>query len=129
MAKITGRVQVVVNGVTLLNKAGATAEGLGLSGQPNYELKSVSGDSGHHGYVETPVPARCNVTVTDRDDIMINDFAKIYENGTVIFQAAGATGKRYTMNNATCLRNLTLTAGEGEIPLIFEGNYWTESVA
>jgi len=129
MAKVTGRVQVVVNGVTLLNKAGATAEGIGLSGQPNYELESVQGDSGHHGYIEKPVPARCNVTVTDRDDIMLNDFASVYENGTVTFQAAGSTGKRYTMDGATCLRNFTLTAGEGEVPLIFEGKYWTETTA
>jgi len=127
MARVTGRVDVVVNGALLLNKAGATAEGLGLSGQPNYELESVSGDSGHHGYVEKPIPARCNVTITDRSDISLNDLAAVYENGTVIFQASGGQGKKYVMNEATCLRNFTLTAGEGEVPLIFEGPYWTES--
>jgi len=41
-------------------------------------------------------------------------------------RAAGG-GKSYTMENATCMRNLTLTAGEGETTLRFVGNYWVEA--
>jgi len=127
--KITGRIEVLVNNNILLNKAGAVASGIGLSGQPNFELKTVMGDSGSHGYVENPVMARCEVTVTDRDDIMLTDFASIPIGGaTVIFRTANG-GKVYTMEGATCLRNFTLTGGEGEVPLIFESGFWTETVS
>ena len=127
MSRITGRVEVIVNSLPLLNKAGATASGIGLSGEPNFELNEVMGDSGFHGFVENPILAQCEVTVTDRDDISLDTLARIRENGTIIFRAAGG-GKVYTMNNATCMRNITVTAGEGETPLVFKGAYWTETV-
>jgi hypothetical protein len=126
MAKITGRIEILVNGNPLLNKAGASASGVGISGQPNFELAAVTGDSGIHGYTENPIMARCEVTITDRDDISLSDLAIINGNGTVIFRAAGG-GKVYTMEGATCLRNFTITGGEGETTVIFEGAYWTES--
>lgn len=126
MGRITGRVEVLVNGELLLNKAGAAAGGIGLSGEPNFELKEVIGDTGLHGFVEAPVMATLEVTITDRDDISIDALARIRENGTIIFRSAGG-GKVYTMNNATCTRNLTITAGEGETPLKFVGSYWTET--
>ncbi len=125
--KITGRIQVVVNGQTLLNKAGAQASGLGLSGEPNFEVKEVMGDTGLHGTTEDPVVARCMVTITDRDDISLDSLARIRENGTVIFRSANG-GKVYTMNQATCKRNFTLTGGEGETPVEFFAPYWTEGV-
>ena len=125
--KITGRIEVLANGEPLLNKAGATASGLGISGQPNFELAAVTGDSGIHGYTENPIMARCEVTITDRDDIMLSDLALINGNGTIIFRAAGG-GKVYTMEGATCLRNFTLTGGEGETGVIFESGFWTESI-
>ena len=126
MARITGRVEVLVNGSPILNKAGATASGLGLSGEPAFELKEVIGDGGLHGFVEEPVVAKLEVTVSDRDDISLDAFARIRGNGTVIFRAAGG-GKSYTINDATCTRNFSLTAGEGETTLIFIGSYWTEA--
>jgi hypothetical protein len=125
--KITGRVEVLVNGNLLLNKAGAKAVGIGISGQPNYSLKVIQGDTGPHGYVEEPIMARCEVTITDRDDISLSDLASVMGNGTVIFRAAGG-GKVYVMEGATCLRNFTLTGGEGETEVVFEGPFWTESV-
>lgn len=127
MAKITGRVEILVNGNLLLNKAGAVASGIGISGEPNFELSAVTGDTGIHGYTEAPIAARCEVTVTDRDDIKLDTFARINGDGTVIFRAAGGSGKVYTMDGATCLRNFSLTAGEGETTLVFEGPYWTET--
>jgi hypothetical protein len=96
MGKITGRIEVLVNGNILLNKAGAVASGVGISGQPNFELEAIVGDSGHHGYIEKPIMARCEVTVTDREDVMLSDLASVRENGTIIFRAAGG-GKVYTM--------------------------------
>jgi len=128
MARITGRIEVTVQGNLLLNKAGAVASGIGLSGQPNFELEAIQGDTGIHGYIEKPVMARCEVTITDRDDIFLTDFAAIRENGTIVFRSANG-GKVYTMEGATCLRNFSVTGGEGETPLIFEGPYWTETVS
>lgn len=126
MPRITGRVEVLVNGTPILNKAGAVASGIGISGEPGVELEPVMGDTGLHGYKETMQPAKLEVSVTDRDDIRLNDFAQIRDNGTVIFRAAG-TGKVYTMQQATCARNFSITGGEGETKLVFYGPYWLES--
>ena len=128
MSRITGRVEVLLNGALLLNKAGAVASGVGISGKPNFSLKAVVGDSGLHGYVEEPVMAQCEVTVSDRDDIELSAIAAVRENGTVVFRSAGG-GKVYTMEEATCLRDFSITAGEGETKLIFAGKYWTESTS
>ncbi len=127
MGRITGRIEVLVNGNTLLNKAGAEASGIGLSGEPNFELKEVIGDTGLHGFTETPVMASCKVTITDRDDISLDTLARIREDGTVIFRSAGG-GKVYTMNQATCKRNFSLVGGEGETRVEFVGPSWVESV-
>lgn len=128
MAKITGRVEVILNGNLLLNKSGATASGLGISGEQAFERTAVLGDTGLHGHTETPVVARCEVTVTDRDDIRLDDFARVLGNGTIVFRAARG-GKVYTMEGATCTNNFTLTAGEGETTIAFEGSYWTETTS
>jgi hypothetical protein len=125
MNKITGRVEILVNGQLLLNKKGATAKGLGISGEPAFERKPVFGDTGLHGFVEEAVPAECEVKITDRDDIKLGDLAAINGNGTVIFRAAGG-GKSYKMEGATCANNMDLTAGEGETSVKFIGGYWIE---
>lgn len=126
--RITGRVDVILNGVPLLNKAGAVASGIGISGEPNFELKAVMGDSGPHGYVETPIQARCEVTISDRSDIDLSTIASVRENGTVVFRSSMG-GKVYTMEGATCLRNFSLTGGEGETKVTFEGPYWVETTS
>lgn len=126
MARITGRVEVLVNGELLLNKSGAVASGIGLSGMQNFELEPIIGDTGIHGYKEVPVMAQVEVTITDRDDISLNDLAAVREDGTVTFRSAGS-GKSYVMNLATCTRNFSITAGEGETPIKFVGAYWTET--
>ena len=128
MGKITGRIEVLVNGNMLLNKSGATASGIGISGQPNYELNEIMGDTGLHGFTQTPVIAMCEVTITDRDDISLSDLASVNGDGTVIFRSAGG-GKVYTMEGATCKRNFTLTGGEGEVPVSFIGSFWTETTS
>jgi hypothetical protein len=66
------------------------------------------------------------VTITDRDDVSLSDLAAINENGTVIFRTYGG-GKVYTMEGATCTKNMKVSAGEGETPLKFFGPYWVES--
>lgn len=128
MSKITGRVEISVNGVMLLNKAGASISGVGISGEQAFERKPVYGDSGAHGFTEEPIPAMLEVTVTDRDDIKLDTLARINGDGTVIFRAARG-GKVYTMEGATCTNNFKLTAGEGETTLKFVGPYWTETTA
>lgn len=126
MSRITGRVEVLLNGQMMLNKAGAIARGLGISGEQSFELNAVIGDSGIHGFTETPIMAECEVTITDRDDISLDEIARVRENGTVVFRAAKG-GKAYIMDSATCVRNLELTAGEGETRVRFVGPYWTET--
>ena len=124
--RITGAVEVILDGVPLLNKAGAVASGIGLSGEANFELKEVMGDNGIHGFTEEPIVAMLEVTVTDRDDVMLTNIAAVRENGTVIFRSRNK-GKVYTMTQATCTRNFSVTGGEGETPIKFIGGFWTES--
>lgn len=126
MARITSRIEVLVNGTPLLNKEGAIARGIGVSGEQSFELEPVMGDTGIHGEKESPMVAECEVTITDRDDISLDALARVRGNGTVIFRAAGG-GKVYTMESATCKRNFELTGGEGEVTVVFFGNYWIES--
>lgn len=128
MPRMTGRVEILVNGVQLYNKAGATISGVGISGYQSFELKPVMGDSGIHGFVEEPVEASCEVTISDRDDVDLDELARIRGDGTIIFRAAGG-GKVYTLTEATCTRNFQITAGEGETTLKFVGNYWLENTA
>jgi len=125
--KVTGRVEIKVtadNGIntTLLNKAGAVASGLGI----NREREAVLYDGGVAGYKENIVQARCEVTVIDREDVLLSKLGEIFENGTIVFQATDGSGKQYVMNNATCLGNFSLTAGDGEVPMVFEGEKWQE---
>jgi hypothetical protein len=124
--KITGRVEVLANGNLLLNKAGAKASGVGLSGQQAFERKPVMGDTGYHGSVEEPVMAQLEVTLTDRDDVSVDELARIHDDGTVVFRAANG-GKAYILEGATCANNMEITAGEGETPVKFYGPYWTET--
>ena len=67
--KITGRIEVLLNGELLLNKAGAKASGIGISGQPNFELKRIVGDSGGHGYVEEPRYLSCFILRIGENDV------------------------------------------------------------
>ena len=127
MPRITGRIELLINGQLMLTKVGSTTiNGIGLSGEGNFELNEVMVDSGIAGYVENAVPATCEVTLTDRDDISLDTLARIRENGTVIVRAAKG-GKVYTMNNATCMRNMSVTSGEGDTAVMFKGNNWVES--
>ena len=126
MAKITGRIEVIVNGKILLNKAGAVASGIGVSGRPPIKREPIIGDTGYHGDKETMVPAKVSVSVSDRDDIKLSDFAEIQGNGTIIFRAAGG-GKIYVMHSATCAGDISVTGGEGETKLEFYGPYWIEN--
>jgi len=121
-------VEVLVNGVIMLNKNGAVALGIGESGKPAIKREPIMGDGGLHGYKETIEPARLQVKITDRDDISLSDLAAINGDGTVIMRAAGG-GKVYTMMNATCMGSLQLTAGEGETTIEFIGPQWIETTA
>ena len=71
--KLFGRAEVVVNGVTVLNKEGASASGIGTSGSMPVEREPVYGDTGLHGYIEKPVPAKLEIPISDRSDILLSD--------------------------------------------------------
>lgn len=124
--RITGRVEVLLNGQLLLNKSGAKIMGIGVNGQMPVRRKAVTGDTGIHGYVEEVVVPACEVKITDRSDVLLSDMARVNGDGTVIFRTAGG-GKVYTMQQATCVNDLSVTAGEGEVDLRFEGPQWIES--
>jgi len=118
--KITGRAEILVNGVKLLNKSGAVAMNIG-PGDGNAAVKRtmVVGDSGVHGYSEEIAPARLEVTITDRDDKFIADLYALDGDGVVIFRTING-GKVYTMTGVACMEPGNVTAGEGEVPLVFE---------
>jgi hypothetical protein len=126
MAKLTGVVEIIVNAQPILNKEGATASGLGISGQASFEREAVMGDTGLHGFVERGIPARCEMTLSDRDDQLLDTLARINGDGTLIFRAYRG-GKVYTMRNATCLANFSVASGE-VTNVVFEGPMWTEGV-
>jgi len=125
--RITGRLEVLINGQLLLNKEGATASGIGVSGEPAMELEPVMYDGGIAGFTEKPVVAKVEVTIIDREDVSLSSLAKVRENGTLIFRAAGG-GKAYVADGATCTRNFSITGGSGETPIVFIAPYWTELV-
>ena len=124
MAKVTGRVEIFVNGNKVLNKEGAVANGIGESGKPTFEREAVMGDSGLHGFGETPQEANVEMNLTDRDDVNLSELAALTD-ATVIFRAAGS-GKQYTLKNAFCTSNFSLTAGQGETSVKFIGETWSE---
>ena len=123
---ITGRVEVLLNGKLLLNKAGAKIGGIGVNGQMPVRRKAITGDTGVHGYVEEVVIPYCDVKTTDRSDFLLSDMAQVNGDGTLIFRSAGG-GKVYTMQEVTCVNDLSVTAGEGEVELRFEGPGWIEA--
>jgi len=126
MGRITGRVEILKDNQIMLSKTGAVASGIGVGGPNNFELKEVMGDGGIHGFVEEPVVAKLEVTITDTDDAPLSDFAAIQDGSSSIVFQAGAGGKRYSLNKPTCTRNISVTSGEGETTLVFIGHYWTE---
>lgn len=124
--RVTGRVEVLLNGKLLLNKAGAKIGGIGVNGQLPLKKKVVTGDTGIHGYVDEVVVPYCEVKITDRSDVLLSEIAQVNGDGTIIFRSAGG-GKIYTMQEATCVNDLSVVAGEGEVDLRFEGPGWIES--
>lgn len=122
MALITGRVEIRVNGEQMLIKAGAKATGIG-----GYAREPVMGDTGYHGFIDTPEPATCQFSITDRNDKTLQSIADL-EDATIIFEAANG-GKVYVMRHAVCKRNFELTAGEGEVPIEFFGEAWEEQLS
>lgn len=125
MAVITGRVVITVNGQVLLNKAGAKIKGIGISGKPNFEVEMITGDSGVHGFVEKPIVAELEVTVSDKSDISLDAMAQLTGDFSVTFNSANA-GKQYSLQDPVCIRNFELTAGQGETTLKFAGSCWVE---
>lgn len=124
--RLTGEVEILVNSIPVLNKEGATASGIGISGQQSSEKEPVLGPTGLHGFVENAVVAQLDVTVSDREDVLLDTLARINGDGTVIFRAKNG-GKVYTMEEATCLGNFSVTGGEAQ-NIRFVGAKWVETV-
>jgi hypothetical protein len=129
MARITGRVSVLVNNVPLLNREGAVANGIGPNGLVPFEREPVMTDNGIAGFKETAVEASVEVTVVDRNDIELSPLLELDgQDATVLFQAE-PTGKQYKLVNVFSSGVATLTAGEGETALKFIGEKWYEELA
>jgi len=121
MATVTGRVEVRVNGESLLIKQGAKAIGIG-----GYKRRPVEGEE-YHGYVEEVSTPRCEFSITDRNDKALEELASEVD-ATLVFQSAN-DGKVYVMKHAVCEGGFELTAGEGEVPVAFFGPSWSEQLA
>lgn len=136
MSKITGRVSINVNGKNLLNKSGAVASGISRTdGKPAFKREAVMGDSGVHGFTETPIVAQVAVTITDVDKYAdgskakLGDFWAIGEgNDSVKFMAEGGSGKTLILLNPFYVGDSSLTAGQGEVSLTFQGTGWQEDI-
>jgi hypothetical protein len=124
--RLTGAVEIIVNAQPVLNKEGATASGVGISGEASFERTPQYGDTGLHGYTEANVGAMCEVTLSDREDQLLDTLARINGDGTIIFRAYRG-GKVYTMEEATCLGNFSISNGE-VTNVRFHGEKWTETV-
>jgi hypothetical protein len=125
MASVTGRVEVLVDGITLLQKTGAVASGIGVTGRHAFKRKAIMSENGIAGFVEEPIEAACELTLVDRDDLLLDTLAQINQTGTVIFRAARG-GKVYAMYEATCESDMSVTSGEGDTKVRFVGKKWTE---
>ncbi len=123
---ITGRVDLLLNGKLLLNKAGAKIGGIGESGKPPIKRKAILGENSIHGYVDELVVAFCEAKLTDRSDQLLSELAAVNGDGTLIFRSTNG-GKVYTMQQATAVGDISLTAGEGEVEVRFEGPGWIET--
>ncbi len=138
---IVGRVEVLLNGELLLIKSGAVARGIGEeSGKLAVIRRTVNDCFGTVGFTEEIVPAGLEITLTARDDINIKELAAVKGNGTLIFRRATTpyffpifrrheSPKTLVLERVTCISSLNITAGEGEIPVVFEaceGNGWIE---
>lgn len=124
--RLTGEVEIIVNSIPVLNKEGATASGIGISGEQAKEREPVMGAVTLHGFIEKPIPAQLEVTLSDREDVLLDTLARINGDGTIIFRAAQG-GKVYTMEEATCLMNFSETGGEIQ-NVRFVGSKWVETV-
>ena len=111
MARVTGRCEIRVNGVLLLSKKGASLQ---IGGE---ERKPIVEDQ-FHGWVGELMPAILTVTVTDRDDVKVEDLINVFE-GTATFEAVD--GKMYLVEELTAKGNPTVTAGEGAVELEYFG--------
>lgn len=127
MAKVTARMEVVINGVSAGVRDGVVLNGIGISGEIPVERKPIFSTTGIVGFGEDLVEASIELTVIDKDDQMLSDFGAINGDGTIIAKVVGGEGKVYTLNNATCVCNMTLTSGEGETEVKFIGTSWTEA--
>ncbi|MFH1998715.1 MAG: phage tail tube protein [Planctomycetota bacterium] len=121
--KITDRITIRANAEVLTTKNDAKLTGIG-----GFERKPVVGVSGVVGSVEDVEASitSCEVTLIDRNDKLLGDIASL-EGATITASVKG--GKSYMMRDAFCKANLAVSAGEGEVPVIFYGQPWEEMLA
>ncbi len=113
MAKLTGIVKILADGISLRAKDGAKID---IGG---YEREAQYADGVLIGYTEKPIAATVTATLVHdatADLIKIRDMVNV----TLIFKTD--TGVSYTVRGAFCTKMPTLTGGNGEVEVEFMGN-------
>ena len=121
--KVTDRITVRANGEVLTTKNDAKISGIG-----GIERKPLVNSAGGVDFVEDIEASisSCEVTLIDRNDKKLGDIASLTD-ATITASVKG--GKSYIMRHAFCKRNLQVSAGEGEVPVIFYGDPWEEMLS
>lgn len=112
MARLTGRVTINVDGVTLRSKSGSKLTNFG-----GVSRKAVPGANGINGYVEETVVPTIECTISHGGDTSLTAFAKMTD---VTVNFICDSGKIYTMPHAYLADAPGVADGEGDVTLKFE---------
>jgi hypothetical protein len=110
MAQVTGRVAIIVKGVRLASKEGAT---LNFS---DVEREGVAGDGGVIGYQEKTAIPQIECTIAHTGATRLSELQAIVDE-TVSFDVDSGTS--YVLRNAWCTSALSLS--NGEVGVTFQG--------
>jgi hypothetical protein len=111
MAQITGRITIVVRGVRLSSKEGATLTFADIG------RKGVAGDTGVLGYSESTQIPQIEATIAHDARTRLEDYKAMVDE-TISFDAD--TGTSYVLRNAWCDPESLVLSG-GEVKITFQG--------
>ena len=116
--QVTGTVVVLLDGMSLRSKVGAS---LDIGG---WERQAEEADGEIIGFRKKKVPAMCTATLAHTSESELRAIDET-EDATLVFETD--TGVRYTVRNAFSTRPPKLTGGEGEVSVEFQGQPAKES--
>ncbi len=108
--QVTGLVYIYVDGKLLKSKEGAKLS--------NISGVSRSAVTGHrvYGFAEKVEVPTVECKLADQADLSLAEVGAI-KDSTVTFETD--SGKRYILRNAWCSNGIDLTAGEGDVDVVF----------